>query len=86
MRIYGSIPTSFWTEFKIQSLCDQSKLLMVYLLTSPHTNMLGCYRLPAGYIVEDLKWDSETVLKGFQDLSNSYPMHTFYCAKSQPSY
>jgi uncharacterized phage protein (TIGR02220 family) len=70
MRIYGSIPTSFWMDLKIQSLCDQSKLLMVYLLTSAHTNMLGCYRLPSGYIAEDLKWGSETVSKGFQQLSN----------------
>lgn len=69
MRIYGSIQISFWENSEIQSLSDQSKLLAIYLLTGPHSNMLGCFRLPDGYIAEDLQWDNQNTKNSFQQLS-----------------
>ncbi len=68
MRIYGSVPVIFWDNPDIQNLSDQAKLLAVYLLTCSHSNMIGCYRLPTGYIVEDLHWDQAQVNKLFQEL------------------
>lgn len=69
MRIYGSIQTSFWENSEIQSLPDQAKVLAIYLLTGPHSNMLGCLRLPDGYISEDLKWEIEISQNSFKKLS-----------------
>src|SRR5579872_1732537 len=69
MRIYGSIQISFWENSEIQSLSDQSKLLAIYLLTGPHSNMLGCFRLPDVYIAEDLQWDNQNTKNSFQQLS-----------------
>lgn len=69
MRIYGSVQLCFWESIDIQSLSDQAKLLAIYLLTGPHSNMLGCFRLPEGYITEDLKWDSKIVRNAFHQLS-----------------
>lgn len=68
MREYGQIQCSFWTDPDIQSLSDQAKALACYLLTGPHSNGLGCYRLPDGYIVADFGWSSETVSKAFGEL------------------
>lgn len=68
MRIYGTIQTRFWTHPDIQDLSDQAKLLAAYLLSSPHTNMLGCFRIPIGYIAEDLKWSYEKVKQAFDEL------------------
>lgn len=68
MRDYGSVHTCFWSNPDIQALSDQAKLLALYLLTGPHTNMLGCFRLPTGYVAEDLNWNSETVSKRFAEL------------------
>ena len=68
MRIYGSIQISFWEGSDIQNLSDQSKLLALYLLTGPHSNMLGCFRLPDGYITEDLKWNDSDVQIAFSQL------------------
>ena len=70
MRIYGSIHVSFWGNNQIQALSDQSKVLAIYLLTCPHSNMLGCFRLPDGYITEDLRWDIQTVKKAFHELAD----------------
>ena len=69
MRDYGVIFTRFWTNPELQRLDDQTKLLGAYLLTGPHSNSLGAYRLPSKYIEEDLNWNRETVLKGFRNLS-----------------
>lgn len=69
MREYGSVQTQFWSDLALQNLSTHAKLLAVYLLTGPHTNMLGCFRLPTGYVAEDLKWDGETVYDAFAELS-----------------
>lgn len=68
MRIYGSVRTCFWESADTQQLSDQGKLLAIYLLTGPHSNMIGSFRLPDGYIIEDLRWNVQTVKKAFNDL------------------
>lgn len=68
MREYGQIQTCFWSNYDIQQLSDQAKLLATYLMTGPHSNGLGCYRLPDGYVQDDLIWPSETVSKRFGEL------------------
>jgi hypothetical protein len=69
MREYGSVQTQFWSDLVLQGLSTHAKLLAVYLLTGPHTNMLGCFRLPAGYVSEDLKWNGEIVSEVFAELA-----------------
>ena len=60
---------AFGHILKIQCLSNEAKLLALYLLTGPHTNMLGCFRLPASYVAEDLGWDLKTVSKRFNELN-----------------
>lgn len=67
MRDYGTIPTSFWTT-DAPRLSNEGKLLALYMLSGPHTTQIGCFRLPDGYVSEDLSWPSETVAKGFLEL------------------
>ena len=62
MRIYGAVQVCFWANAETQYLSDQGKLLAIYLLTGPHSNMIGCFRLPDGYITEDLRWPNQSVL------------------------
>lgn len=69
MRNYGTIQTKFWTHRDVIGLSDQAKLLASYLLSSAHTTMLGCFRIPIGYIAEDLRWTIETATKALNDLS-----------------
>lgn len=68
MRKFGSIPTNFWEIPEIRQLSDQAKLMASYLMTGPHSNMLGCYRLPAIYVTEDLAWSIEKVNDTFKEL------------------
>lgn len=68
MREYGQLRVGFWNHPDFASTSDQGKLLAVYLLTCQHCNALGCFRLPDGYIMEDLKWSKDTVSKRFLEL------------------
>ena len=68
MREYGQVQSAFWQSKDAEAFSDGAKLLAVYLLTCPHANGLGCYRLPDGYVSGDLGWDSETVSERFREL------------------
>ncbi|EQA5358081.1 DnaT-like ssDNA-binding domain-containing protein [Serratia marcescens] len=71
MRDYGKVHTSFWISDGMRQVSDDARLLALYLLTGQHTNMIGCFRLPDGYVSEDLGWPFERVSKGFDELSNN---------------
>lgn len=68
MREYGQIQSSFWTHPDISCLDMEEKLIGAYLLTCQHTNGIGCFRMPAGYVSIDLNIPTERVSKGFQKL------------------
>lgn len=68
MRDYGKVYATFWTSPTTRDLSDDAKMLALYLLTSPHTTAIGAFRLPDGYVCEDLHWSSERVSKGFAEL------------------
>jgi hypothetical protein len=72
MRDYGKVHTKFWASRTIRSCSEDARTLALYLLTSAHSNICGAFRLPDGYVCEDLNedlgWGSERVRKGFTEL------------------
>lgn len=70
MREFAKVGTAFWTSGAIQALSDDGKLLALYLITSPHSNAAGAFRMPDGYVMGDLEWTSERVSEGFLELSD----------------
>jgi hypothetical protein len=71
MRDYGKIFTSFWTSQTTRALSEDGRTLALYLLSSPHSNIIGVFRVPDGYVAEDLQWSSERVSKAFDNLSQN---------------
>lgn len=69
MRDYGKIYTRFWTSPDISQLSLRAKLIAVYLLSSPHTTMIGCFRIRTAYIADDLGISLEQVTEGLLELS-----------------
>jgi len=65
---YIKVVTKIWTDEKVRKLSDQGQKLFIYILTSPHSNMAGYYRLPKPYIHYDLKWSAEQLVKPFSKL------------------
>jgi hypothetical protein len=66
--MYTGIYDSFWTDRKVEDLPDEAKLLFLYLITCPHRNIIGFYRLPKKYIAADLGWSVERVSKVLETL------------------
>ncbi|MDB4984424.1 MAG: phage replication protein [Patescibacteria group bacterium] len=44
------VNTKFWTDTFISSLSAIEKLLFIYLLTNPHTDISGMYEIPLNHI------------------------------------
>lgn len=68
MREYGRIHCAFWSSRDVQSMSDDARTLAAYLLTSQHGTIAGIFRMPDGYVCEDLKWTPVRVRKGFEEL------------------
>lgn len=58
---YGKVKETFWTSKTVLSFTDDAKLLALYFLSGPHRNIIGCMRVPNGYILEDLRWSADRV-------------------------
>jgi len=70
MRDYGRVHCQFWSSDTMRDVSDDARLLALYLLTCPHGNMAGVFRLPLAYAAEDTGWVSERLSNGFKTLSD----------------
>lgn len=52
-RDFNMVSPTVWRSGRFAKLEQSAKLLFLYVMTSEHQNSAGCYRLPAGYAVED---------------------------------
>jgi hypothetical protein len=68
MRDYGRVFSTFWTSEDTRALSDDGKILALYLLTGPHGTIAGVFRLPDGYVIEDVRWEVPRVRQGFAEL------------------
>jgi hypothetical protein len=68
---YGRIHVNYWTSLDIIGLSLETKLVGAYILTCPHGNMIGCFRLPIAYVVDDLGMSCPTVSEGFRNLCDT---------------
>lgn len=68
MRDYGKVYGTFWSSQTTHSLSDDGKLLALYLMTCSHATIAGVFRLPDGYVAEDIGWDQSRVQQGFMEL------------------
>ncbi|TDS73419.1 hypothetical protein [Comamonas sp. JUb58] len=68
MRDYGKVHTSFWTSAGMRALSEDGRAMALYLLTCPHGTIAGVFRLPDGYICEDMQWTAERVTHVFAEL------------------
>lgn len=57
------INTRFWADNYIAELVPNEKLMFLYFLTNPYTNISGAYELPIRQIVMDTGFDKEEVEK-----------------------
>jgi hypothetical protein len=68
MRDYGKVYSTFWSSETTSTMSTDGKLLALYLMTCSHATIAGVFRLPDGYVAEDLNWTSDRVAKGLVEL------------------
>ena len=71
MAIYRNIQMSFWTDTKIvDDFTPAQKLLYLYFMTNPHTNLCGCYEISLRQVVYETGLTYKQIneaLKALQD-------------------
>lgn len=68
MPRYYPVSPLFWTDPTVRTWDDATKLLAHYLLTGPHRNLEGLYRLPLSYAADDLGWRKDKVARTMRRL------------------
>lgn len=71
-RDYGRIRTSFWEDDRIKPLPMAEKMVAAYLLTSNHTNAIGCFKLPLAYVADDLGVEAKSLEPIFANLRGAH--------------
>lgn len=69
MREYSKVSPQFWigaTGKKLRKAGPEAQVVAMYLMTSPHANMLGLYYLPLMYIAHETGLGMEGASKGLQ--------------------
>lgn len=70
MRDYAKVSPKFWTGETGQELARRGSdalVVALYLMTSPHSNMLGLYYQPVLYLAEETGLTPEGASKGLND-------------------
>ena len=70
MARYAQIYTQLWFDKGFGTLSERFKLFFIYVLSSPHSNMLGYYRLPLAYAANDLGWTIDQVKAAIRDMAH----------------
>lgn len=70
MRDYSKVSGQFWTGRTGKSLRGdmQAQLVAMYLMTSPHANMIGVFNCPIIYIAHETGSPIEGAIKGLKTL------------------
>lgn len=70
MRDYAKGSPAFWSGDLADDIRGDPRCQAMawYLITSPHSNMIGLYRLPSAYMIEDLGWPEAEILGSIQKL------------------
>ena len=66
---YGKVHARFWSSPTIRAMSEDGRTLALYLMTCLHKTIAGVFRLPDGYVAEDLAWCSARVAEAFAELS-----------------
>lgn len=71
MAIYRSVHTTFWTDTKVEDdFSPEDKYFMLYCITNPYTNIIGCYEISIKQMASDLGYSRDSVenlLKRFKE-------------------
>lgn len=64
MAIFRKINVSFWDDEKVvDDFTPEDRYFMLYLMTNPHTNQIGCYQITLRQMEFETGYNKETIIK-----------------------
>ena len=78
MAIYRNVSLSFWEDIKIvDDFTPEDRYFYLYLLTNPHTNLLGCYQVSFKQMINETGYNKDTIEKIIDRMVNIHNVITF---------
>lgn len=68
MRDYAKVPPQIWLDKQIKQLGLEAQLIAHYLMTGPHSTMLGIYYLPVVLMAHQINISYEVALQALKGL------------------
>lgn len=72
MGTYRTIYNSFWTDAKVvDDFTPEDRYFYLYVMTNPHTNLIGCYEISVRQMANEMGYSKETIellLTRFDDI------------------
>jgi len=72
------VNTKFWTDSYVEQLNPTEKLLFLYCLTSPQSNLLGIYEVSESRIRFETRIPLETIRKGFERFAKDKKIYYYH--------
>jgi hypothetical protein len=73
MAIYRTVSPNLWTDTKVvDNFTPEDKYFMLYLLTNPHANLLGCYEISVKQISDETGYTRDTIYNLIARFRNQY--------------
>lgn len=73
MAIYRNVSLSFWTDTKVtDDFSPEDRYFMLYCLTNPHTNIVGCYEISLRQMANETGYNIETIEKILNRFNNTH--------------
>lgn len=78
MAIYRTVQMEFWTDPKvIDDFTPEDKYFYLYLITNPHTNLIGCYEISLKQMSDETGYTRETIEKLIDRFANIHQVIKF---------
>ena len=78
MALYRTVNLSFWTDPKVDDdFTPEDKYFYLYLLTNPHTNLVGCYEVSMKQMCRETGYNEDTVLRLLDRMSEQHDVIRF---------
>ena len=78
MAIYRNISLTFWEDVKVvDDFTPEDRYFYLYLLTNPHTNLLGCYQLSFRQMVNETGYNRDSIEKLIKRMEENHNVIQF---------
>lgn len=73
MAIYRNVHLSFWTDPKVQDdFTPEDRYFYLYLLTNPHTNLVGCYEISIKQMSDETGYTRDCIDRLIRRMSETH--------------